>query len=130
MSTIAFWLDLNSAHPNGKKVVVEFKTQNEAYTSKCDHLAGEPMKHHDTYLGKRSPRGLFKSSTGKVLNADVNGALGIMIKSIGKRDIVSRLNSGTVTVPRRIRLREIQQTSSMRLAQNIFGSIQTPACGK
>lgn len=105
---------------------IEFKTQNEAYTSKCDHLAGEKMCHHDKYLGKRSPWGLFKSSTGKVLNSDVNGALGIMIKSTGKRDIVSRLNSGTVTVPRRIRLNDIWQTSSVRLAQNIFGSIQTP----
>jgi IS605 OrfB family transposase len=105
---------------------IEFLTQNEAYTSKCDHLAGEKMCHNNKYLGKRSPWGLFKSSTGKVLNADVNGALGIMIKSTGKRDIVSRLNSGTVTVPRRIRLREIQQTSSMRLAQNIFGLIQAP----
>jgi hypothetical protein len=43
----------------------------------------------------------------------------IMIKSTGERNLVSRLNSGTVTVPRRIRLREIQQTSSVRLAQSI-----------
>jgi len=99
---------------------IEFKTQNEAYTSKCDHLVGEKMCYHEKYLGKRSPWGLFKSSVGKTLNADVNGALGIMIKSTGERDIVSQLNSGTVTVPKRIRLREIQQTSSVRLARNIF----------
>jgi hypothetical protein len=71
-------------------------------------------------------KGLGQYNKLPTLNADVNGALGIMIKSTGKRDIVSRLNSGTVTVPRRIRLREIQQTSSVRLAQNIFGLIQAP----
>jgi hypothetical protein len=32
------------------------------------------MKHHDKYLGKRQPRGLFKLSTGIVMNADVHGA--------------------------------------------------------
>lgn len=38
------------------------------------------MKHHEKYLGKRVHRGLFKSSTGKIINADVNGAIGIMRK--------------------------------------------------
>ena len=33
------------------------------------------------YLGKRTRRGLYKSSTGVVLNADVNGAINILRKS-------------------------------------------------
>lgn len=52
----------------------------ESYTSKCDHLVKETMEHHDNYLGKRVKRGLFKSSTGKELNADINGAIGILRK--------------------------------------------------
>ena len=52
----------------------------EAYTSKIDHLAGEKMQKHKTYKGKRIHRGLFLSSTGIAINADVNGALGIMRK--------------------------------------------------
>lgn len=52
----------------------------ESYTSKCDHLVKETMDHHDNYLGKRVKRGLFKSSTGKELNADINGAIGILRK--------------------------------------------------
>jgi len=52
----------------------------ESYTSKCDHLAFEEMKHHDAYAGKRAKRGLFKSSVGKDLNADINGAIGILRK--------------------------------------------------
>lgn len=52
----------------------------ESYTSKVDPLAGEKMQKHKTYKGRRIHRGLFLSSTGIVINADVNGALGIMRK--------------------------------------------------
>ena len=38
------------------------------------------MKHQNKYLGRRKPRGLFHSSTGVIINADVNGALGILLK--------------------------------------------------
>ena len=60
----------------GIKVVLT----EEAYTSKVDHLAGEEMHKHKTYKGKRIHRGLFLSSTGIAINADINGALGIMRK--------------------------------------------------
>lgn len=94
---------------------IEFQTTEESYTSKCDHLASESMCHHDEYLGKRVKRGLFKSSTGKIINADVNGALGIGIKCRGNRGLVSKLNSGVITTPRRIRLNNIHQTSTKGL---------------
>lgn len=38
------------------------------------------MQKHTKYKGKRIHRGLFLSSTGIVINADINGALGIMRK--------------------------------------------------
>jgi len=98
---------------------IEFKTINEAYTSKCDHLANEPMCHQEKYLGRRTKRGLFKSSTGTVLNADVNGALGIMLKSGSGNSLRTKLSRGVVNTPWRIRLDDIQQTSSMRLALSI-----------
>lgn len=56
----------------------------ESYTSKVDHLAGEEMQKHKEYKGKRIHRGLFLSSTGIAINADVNGALGIMRKVFSK----------------------------------------------
>ena len=52
----------------------------ESYTSKVDHFANEEMCKHEHYLGKRVKRGLFKSSTGKIVNADTNGAIGIILK--------------------------------------------------
>lgn len=53
---------------------------NESYTSKCDSLALESIEKHEKYLGKRVKRGLFSSSDGKLLNADINGAINIMRK--------------------------------------------------
>lgn len=53
----------------------------EDYTSKCSFLDNEfPMKRVN-YKGKRIQRGMFKSSTGFLINADVNGAYNILIKS-------------------------------------------------
>ncbi len=62
---------------NGIKVL----EQEEAHTSKCDHLAGESIGHHAKYSGRRTERGLFISATGKAINSDVNGAIGIALKS-------------------------------------------------
>lgn len=71
----------------------------ESYTSKIDHFAFEAMKHQENYLGKRIKRGLFKSSvTDKLLNADINGALGILRKVVGN-DFLSLLNIGQVECP-------------------------------
>ena len=63
-----------------KCIYLDIVVIEESYTSKCDHLVNETMEHHDKYLGKRVKRGLFKSSTGKELNADINGAIGILRK--------------------------------------------------
>lgn len=63
-----------------EEVGIIYEETEESYTSKCDHFANETMEHHNKYKGKRVYRGLFKSSTGKILNADVNGAIGIMRK--------------------------------------------------
>ena len=71
----------------------------ESYTSKIDHLANEPMSKRDSYLGKRIYRGLFKSSVGKILNADVNGALGIMRKVFPEKVLELIRDRGVVYTP-------------------------------
>lgn len=75
----------------------------ESYTSKCDALANEEIKKQEEYLGKRIHRGLFLSSTGQVINADVNAAINIYRKcnlEFFERRIES---SGIVIVPTKIR---------------------------
>jgi len=56
-------------------------TVNEHHTSKCSFLDNEPIGKHETYAGKRISKGLFKTSKGILLNADVNGAYNIMKKA-------------------------------------------------
>ena len=43
-------------------------------------MDNEPIKKHEKYSGKRISRGLFKTSKGILLNADINGAYNIMKK--------------------------------------------------
>lgn len=78
-------------------VVVE-----ESYTSKTDHLVTEEMKRQDSYLGKRVKRGLFQSSIGKSLNADINGAIGILRKgnAITDGQLTSLRDRGDVVSPK------------------------------
>ncbi len=54
---------------------------DESYTSKCSFLDDESIQKHTKYAGKRIQRGLFKSSQGHLINADVNAAYNILIKS-------------------------------------------------
>lgn len=76
----------------------------ESYTSKIDHLAFEPLKKQDTYLGKRKKRGLFQSSVGKLINSDINGAIGIVRKVIGDSFIEKIIDSGFVFNPVRLNI--------------------------
>jgi putative transposase len=52
----------------------------ESYTSKCSLLDNEEMCHHEQYAGRRVKRGLFKSSNGIFINADIHGSYNIMRK--------------------------------------------------
>lgn len=74
----------------------------ESYTSKIDHLAFEPLKKQESYLDKRKKRGLFQSSIGKLINSDINGAIGIARKVIGDSFIGKIIDSGFVFNPIRL----------------------------
>ena len=59
---------------------IQVVIQEESYTSKCSFLDNEPITKHKEYLGKRVKRGLFRSSKGIQINADLNGSLNILKK--------------------------------------------------
>ena len=65
---------------------------NEAYTSKCSFLDSEKICKHDNYAGRRVKRGIFISSSGIIINADINGSLNIMVVGLKqlnvKRDVL------------------------------------------
>ena len=89
---------------------IQFVKQEESYTSKAsffDHDA-IPVYNCDNvqeyaFSGKRVHRGLYETSSGQLLNADVNGALNILAKSsvVGFDTLYGR---GGVNTPARIRV--------------------------
>lgn len=87
-----------------KLLGIEVVTHKESYTSKIDHLAFEEMKYQDNYLGKRKRRGLFQSSIGKLINADINGAIGIARKVVGDSCINTIVSSGFAFNPIRLNI--------------------------
>ena len=94
--------------------------QEESYTSKASFLDKDDIpsykvndKSNYSFSGTRIKRGLYKTSKGILINADINGALNILKKALqnikGKADdYKSILNNlcivGHVDVPKRIRL--------------------------
>ena len=99
--SIPFNMFIQQLEYKGKMEGINVMVAEESYTSKTDHFANEPMKHLDERKGKRIRRGLFKSSIGKVLNADINGAIGIMRKvyAISDAQLMSLRDRGDVVSP-------------------------------
>ena len=89
---------------------LRFVEQEESYTSKSsffdmDILPKFEVDKPQTYsfLGKRIKRGLYQTSKGYILNADVNGALNILRKS-NVVDLEVLYSRGVVDTPARIRI--------------------------
>ena len=99
---IPFSKFINKITYKAKLVGINVQTTEESYTSKVDHLAFEFLRKHDVYLGKRKKRGLFQSSINKLLNADINGAIGIGRKVFGDSYVNKIIDSGFAFNPIRV----------------------------
>lgn len=89
---------------------ITFIKQEESYTSKASFFDKDdiPLYNDDNpkkyvFSGKRIKRGLYKTKDGKLLNADVNGALNILSKS-KVVDLTVLYNRGELDTPIRIRV--------------------------
>lgn len=69
---------------------IRFIETEESYTSKCSFLDAETISKHSKYMGRRLKRGLFETSTGILINADVNGSLNIGRKYLTKINMYTR----------------------------------------
>ena len=89
---------------------IVFVKQEESYTSKSSFWDRDeiPVYNADnpqefSFSGKRVHRGLYQTASGKIFNADVNGALNIMRKS-NVVDMNILYGRGEVDTPIRIRI--------------------------
>lgn len=69
---------------------IRFIETEESYTSKCSFLDAETISKHSKYMGRRLKRGLFETSTGILINADVNESLNIGRKYLTKINMYTR----------------------------------------
>ena len=89
---------------------IRFVLQEESYTSKSSFWDQDLLPIYDpenhkkySFSGHRTKRGLYKTKSGKLLNADINGALNILRKS-KVVDLSILYNRGDVDTPIRIRI--------------------------
>ena len=89
---------------------IQYIEQEESYTSKASFLEQDDMpiftpgdEQKYNFSGKRIKRGLYQSKNKQLLNADVNGACNILVKSKQKFDF-KQLCKGLLVSPIRIRI--------------------------
>jgi IS605 OrfB family transposase len=83
---------------------IKYHLVNEAYTSQVDSLALDPIQKQEYGRKRRVKRGLYKSSTGQLINADINGAINILRKVVGDSVVKPIIDRGLVNRPIRLRL--------------------------
>lgn len=91
---------------------IELLREEESYTSKTSFIDLEPMKHQDTYLGKRTNRGIFRTKEGLLINSDINGAANILRKYLERNGkfkewfnlYFKEASKGIVNYPRKLNL--------------------------
>ena len=77
---------------------------SEAYTSRTDALAYDEIKAQPYGKSRRIKRGLYKSITGVILNADIVGSMNQIRKVAGDAPVKEIASSGRFNRPVRIRL--------------------------
>ena len=89
-----------------KLVWIKVELQEESYTSKCSFLDNESIEKHKKYRWKRLKRWLYKSSSKKLINADVNWALNILRKYVACRgEVLTFSNQVEVcSMPKKVNL--------------------------
>jgi IS605 OrfB family transposase len=100
----------------GEQNGLRFVETEESYTSKSDSLALDAIPKYGEKpeewkpSGKRITRGQYKSKTGLIFNADLNGALNIARKvtsSLGIDFNPNDLARGVLTSPKRLRIWDV-----------------------
>ena len=87
---------------------LRFVETEEAYTSKASFLDGDSLPRHGEKpsqwkpSGKRVQRGLYRASSGQLVNADCNGAANILRKVSTQLGItLAKVSTGALNLPQR-----------------------------
>ena len=98
---IPFWNLLQKLRYKAHALGIEVVETEESYTSKASFLDRDPL-NGSKISGKRVKRGLYRSSDGTLVNADINGSCNIGRKVIREAEILSRLDRSVAATPVRV----------------------------
>lgn len=100
---------------------INYVEQEESYTSKASFFDNDDLPTYNAdnpqsynFSGIRITRGQYRTSTGYILNADINGALNIL-KKCNLVNLQVLQDRGCVNQPQRIRLYRANFSESFRL---------------
>ena len=102
-----------------KRYGLNYVEQEESYTSKASAVDKDEMPVYNAdnpvkpiFSGRRVKRGLYKTLTGHLINADCNGSLNIGLKS--KHEAFSRVSRVCLTQP--VRVNVLRESKTIALA--------------
>ncbi|MCE7741360.1 MAG: IS200/IS605 family element transposase accessory protein TnpB [Candidatus Heimdallarchaeota archaeon] len=107
--TIPYMRIINTLKYKAAEYGIAIELIPEDYTSKCSFLDNEFPQFRSNYVGRRIKRGLFRSAQGYLINADVNAAYNILVKSDPKAFPRRNVNGvgGYVMYPLRVSIEEL-----------------------
>jgi len=79
---IPFNTFINQIKYKAEEIGINVIIKNESHTSKCSFLDMESIEHHETYMGKRIRRGVFRSKNGILIHADLQAVYNIIKKAV------------------------------------------------
>jgi IS605 OrfB family transposase len=103
--SVPFSLLLQKLQYKASAAGIDVVYTEEAYTSQSSYLGRDPLPAYvkgtpaPAFTGKREQRGLYRTGTGQLLNADVNGSANIGRKVIQDEDILLRLDRSLAARP-------------------------------
>ncbi len=105
---------------------IKFQQTEEAYTSKASYLDGDSLPQYGDKpqgwkaSGRRVKRGLYKSSDGSIVNADLNGSANILRKVASNLSLdLGLLGRRTLTSVARVRLWVLPKSSLSAESQRL-----------
>ena len=102
-----------NAKYKAEQIGIDVRIREESYTSKASALDLDfipsynkktPSNVMPLFSGKRTKRGLYRTSKGQYINSDINGAINIMRKELGDEVLPPLANWGCVFQPVRVSL--------------------------
>lgn len=105
--SVPFWKLIQKISYKAELAGIEVVFTEESYTSKASFLDRDPLPAYEkgvshVFSGKRVKRGLYRTTNGREVNADVNGSANIGRKVIRDEDIILRLDRSVAATPVRV----------------------------